>query len=130
MYLAGCTSQRPPPLALPCSLDKASLGELKSFGSPAAEVVQVRRGSVAVQGSLGHGEQPPPQTPNPSSRPHTRQPATPPPSKVVAACMVLTAAGGKIPKDLSWAAGKKFMGNVDAFLKMLLSFGGFGAGCR
>jgi hypothetical protein len=26
----------------PCSLDKASLGELKSFGSPAAEVVQVR----------------------------------------------------------------------------------------
>ncbi|KAK9843805.1 hypothetical protein WJX81_007069 [Elliptochloris bilobata] len=43
------------------SLDKASLGELKSFGSPAAE-------------------------------------------------------------DLSWAAGKKFMGNVDAFLKSLLAF--------
>ena len=39
------------------SLDKASLGELKSFGSPAAEVVQV-----------------------------------------LSACMVLTAAGGKIPK--------------------------------
>jgi dynein heavy chain len=36
--------------------------------------------------------------------------------------MVLTAPGGKIPKDLSWAAGKKFMGNVDAFLKSLLSF--------
>ncbi|GBF97683.1 flagellar outer dynein arm heavy chain beta [Raphidocelis subcapitata] len=63
------------------SLDKASLGELKSFGSPAAEVVQV-----------------------------------------VSACMVLTAPGGRIPKDLSWAAGKKFMGNVDAFLKSLLSF--------
>ena len=39
------------------SLDKGSLGELKSFGSPAAEVVQV-----------------------------------------VSACIVLTAAGGKIPK--------------------------------
>ncbi|CAD7696266.1 unnamed protein product [Ostreobium quekettii] len=63
------------------SLDKASLGELKSFGSPAAEVVQV-----------------------------------------VSACMVLTAPGGKIPKDLSWNAGKKFMGNVDAFLKSLLNF--------
>ena len=63
------------------SLDKASLGELKSFGSPAAEVVQV-----------------------------------------VSSCMVLTAKGGKIPKDLSWNAGKKYMGNVDAFLKSLLSF--------
>lgn len=36
--------------------------------------------------------------------------------------MVLTAPPGKIPKDLSWAAGKKFMGNVDAFLKQLLNF--------
>ena len=42
------------------SLDKASLGELKSFGSPAAEIVNV-----------------------------------------VAACMMLTAAGGKIPKARS-----------------------------
>eukprot|EP00879_Flechtneria_rotunda_P029616 GHRR01032042.1.p1 GENE.GHRR01032042.1~~GHRR01032042.1.p1 ORF type:complete len:1612 (+),score=608.41 GHRR01032042.1:122-4837(+) len=63
------------------SLDKGSLGELKSFGSPAVEVVQV-----------------------------------------VAACMTLTASGGKIPKDLTWAAGKKYMGNVDAFLKSLLNF--------
>jgi dynein heavy chain, axonemal len=63
------------------SLDKASLGELKSFGSPAAEVVQV-----------------------------------------VSACMVLTAPGGKIPKDVSWNAGKKYMGNVDAFLKSLINF--------
>jgi hypothetical protein len=63
------------------SLDKASLGELKSFGSPAAEVVQV-----------------------------------------VAACMVLTSPGGKAPRDLSWAACKKFMGNVDAFLRMLTTF--------
>ncbi|KAL0038617.1 hypothetical protein WJX79_000048 [Trebouxia sp. C0005] len=63
------------------SLDKGSLGELKSFGSPAAEVVQV-----------------------------------------VSACIVLTAPGGKIPKDLSWNAGKKMMGNVDAFLKSLLAF--------
>lgn len=30
------------PLPPQFSLDKASLGELKSFGSPAAEVVQVR----------------------------------------------------------------------------------------
>ena len=63
------------------SLDKGSLGELKSFGSPAAEVVQV-----------------------------------------VSATMVLTAPGGKIPKDLSWNSGKKSMGNVDAFLKSLLAF--------
>jgi len=41
------------------SLDKASLGELKSFGSPAAEIVQV-----------------------------------------LAACMVLCASSGNIPKDL------------------------------
>ncbi|KAL4450636.1 hypothetical protein ABPG77_000992 [Micractinium sp. CCAP 211/92] len=63
------------------SLDKSSLGELKSFGSPAAEIVQV-----------------------------------------LAACMVLCASGGNIPKDLSWNAGKKFMGNVDAFLKSLSNF--------
>lgn len=36
--------------------------------------------------------------------------------------MVLTAPGGKIPKDVSWNAGKKFMGNVDAFLKSLMNF--------
>ena len=63
------------------SLDKKSLGELKSFGSPAAEVVQV-----------------------------------------AAACMVLTAPAGKIPKDLSWNAAKKFMGNVDGFLTSLINF--------
>lgn len=63
------------------SLDKASLGELKSFGNPAAEIVQV-----------------------------------------FSACMVLTAPGGKIPKDLSWNAGKASMKNVDSFLKSLLNF--------
>lgn len=36
--------------------------------------------------------------------------------------MVLTASAGKIPKDVSWNAGKKSMGNVDAFLKSLLNF--------
>ena len=67
--------------ALNC-LDKASLGELKSFGSPAADV-----------------------------------------AAVVSACMVLTTPKGKlIPKDISWAATKKFMGNVDAFLKSLVTF--------
>jgi dynein heavy chain len=59
------------------SLDKKSLGELKSFGSPAAEVVQV-----------------------------------------ASACIILTAPGGKIPKDLSWNAGKKMMNNVDQFLQV------------
>jgi dynein heavy chain len=63
------------------SLDKKSLGELKSFGSPAAEVVQV-----------------------------------------ASACMVLTAPGGKIPKDLSWNAAKKSMGSVDKFLNDLINF--------
>ena len=63
------------------SLDKKALGELKSFGSPAAEIVQV-----------------------------------------ASACAILTAPGGKIPKDLSWNASKKMMGNVDQFLKGLIDF--------
>ena len=63
------------------SLDKASLGELKTFGSPAEEIVQV-----------------------------------------AAACMILTAPKGKIPKDLSWQAGKKMMNKVDAFLEQLKTF--------
>ena len=63
------------------SLDKASLGELKSFSNPAAEVVSV-----------------------------------------VSACMVLTAPNGKIPKDLSWNAGKKSMGDVNKFLNSLVAF--------
>ena len=64
------------------SLDKASLGELKSFGSPSADV-----------------------------------------AAVMSACMVLTTPRGKnTPKNLSWAAAKKFMGNVDAFLKSLVNF--------
>jgi dynein heavy chain len=36
--------------------------------------------------------------------------------------MVLTAPGGKIPKDLSWAAAKKSMGSVDVFLNSLVTF--------
>lgn len=47
---------------------------------------------------------------------------TDPRVQVVSACMVLTAPAGKIPKDVSWNAGKKSMGNVDAFLKSLLNF--------
>ena len=42
--------------------------------------------------------------------------------QVVSACMVLCAPAGKIPKDVSWNAGKKSMGNVDAFLKSLINF--------
>lgn len=63
------------------SLDKKALGELKSFGSPAAEIVSV-----------------------------------------VSAVMVLTAPGGKIPKDQSWNACKKYMGDVNSFLNSLVSF--------
>ena len=63
------------------SLDKASLGEMKSFSNPAAEVVSV-----------------------------------------AAACLILTAPKGKIPKDLSWNSAKKMMANVDQFLKSLISF--------
>lgn len=128
----------PPAPRLARSLDKASLGELKSFGSPAAEVVQVR---AARRAPAGDGPLPAFRPDGPPacrqaagrrspllSRPHrpTPPPPPPPPShfphQVVASCMVLTAPGGKIPKDLSWAAGKKCMGNVDAFLKSLLSF--------
>ena len=63
------------------SLDKKSLGELRSFNTPAPEIVSV-----------------------------------------LAACMVLTAPAGKIPKDLSWPAAKKFMGDLNAFLNGLLTF--------
>ena len=46
---------------------------------------------------------------------------------VTAACVVLTAgsppgSGAKVPKDLSWAAAKKMMGNVGAFLDSLIGF--------
>ena len=29
---------------------------------------------------------------------------------------------GKIPKDLTWGAAKKLMGNVEQFLNMLINF--------
>ena len=41
---------------------------------------------------------------------------------VASACMVLCSPGGKIPKDLSWNACKKFMGSVDKFLNDLINF--------
>ena len=41
---------------------------------------------------------------------------------VVAATVVLTAGKPKVPKDLSWAAGKKMMANVGQFLDLLLTF--------
>ena len=44
-------------------------------------------------------------------------------AQVVAACMVLTAPGGKVPKDLSWKTGRQFMGNADRFKKSLMEFG-------
>ncbi|XP_009072064.1 PREDICTED: dynein heavy chain 9, axonemal-like, partial [Acanthisitta chloris] len=49
---------------------------------------------------------------------------SPPPavSNVTAAVMVLTAPGGKIPKDRSWKAAKVAMARVDAFLDSLVKF--------
>lgn len=41
---------------------------------------------------------------------------------VTAAVMILTAPGGKIPKDKSWKAAKIMMGKVDAFLDALKKF--------
>ncbi|NXF34737.1 DYH17 protein, partial [Nyctibius bracteatus] len=41
---------------------------------------------------------------------------------VTAAVMVLTARGGKIPKDRSWKAAKVMMGKVDTFLDALKKF--------
>ncbi|XP_032899964.1 dynein heavy chain 9, axonemal isoform X2 [Amblyraja radiata] len=43
-------------------------------------------------------------------------------TNVTAAVLVLTAVGGKIPKDRSWKAAKIMMGKVDAFLESLVSF--------
>lgn len=41
---------------------------------------------------------------------------------VTAAVMILTAPGGKIPKDKSWKAAKIMMGKVDNFLDSLKKF--------
>ena len=48
----------------------------------------------------------------------------PPPAvvNVVAAVMCLGSNPAKIPKDKSWNAGKSFMGKVDQFLDMLVTF--------
>ncbi|NWI39535.1 DYH9 protein, partial [Picathartes gymnocephalus] len=43
-------------------------------------------------------------------------------SNVTAAVMVLTAPGGKIPRDRSWKAAKAAMARVDAFLDSLIKF--------
>lgn len=62
------------------SLDKASLGELKSFSNPANDIVEV-----------------------------------------VGACMILTSLDGRV-RDLSWAAAKRWMGDINGLLKSLLAF--------
>lgn len=43
-------------------------------------------------------------------------------TNVTVAVMVLTAPGGKVPKDRSWKAVKVTMAKVDAFLDSLISF--------
>ena len=47
-----------------------------------------------------------------------------PPAKVdlVTAGVIVLLSTGKVPKDLSWGAAKKMMGNVDQFLTQLLDF--------
>ena len=42
--------------------------------------------------------------------------------KATSATIILTAGKPKVPKDLSWAAAKKMLGNVDKFLDSLLYF--------
>ena len=42
--------------------------------------------------------------------------------KVASATIILTAGKPKVPKDVSWAAAKKMMGNVGQFLDSLLTF--------
>ncbi|OCT60754.1 dynein heavy chain 9, axonemal isoform X2 [Xenopus laevis] len=48
----------------------------------------------------------------------------PPPAvtNVTAAVIVLTAPGGKVPKDRSWKAARVVMGKVDSFLDSLINF--------
>ncbi|KAG9464984.1 hypothetical protein GDO78_019119, partial [Eleutherodactylus coqui] len=43
-------------------------------------------------------------------------------TNVTAAVMVLTAPGGKVPKDRSWKAARVVMGKVDGFLDSLINF--------
>lgn len=43
-------------------------------------------------------------------------------TNVTAAVMVLSAPGGKVPKDRSWKAAKVMMAKVDAFLDSLINF--------
>ncbi|XP_039595259.1 dynein heavy chain 9, axonemal [Polypterus senegalus] len=43
-------------------------------------------------------------------------------TNVTAAVMVLTAPGGKVPKDRSWKSAKIMMAKVDGFLESLISF--------
>lgn len=140
------------------SLDKASLGELKSFGSPAAEVVNVVSACMVLTSPGGkipkvallsfpklhrlqisfcclakiHAIQFINQ--NPSNPGHLMV------MRLVFGLRLNTRQimrrrsndKGKytrievmyffVEQDISWAAGKKFMGNVDAFLKKLLTF--------
>ena len=94
------------------SLDKASLGELKSFGSPAAEVVQVLSACMVLTASGG-------------KIPKVRFPSNKPPLTSHMFRIVIKPLKPKAQfysQDLSWNAGKKFMGNVDAFLKSLQAF--------
>lgn len=43
-------------------------------------------------------------------------------TNVTAAIMVLTAPGGRVPKDRTWKAAKVMMAKVDGFLDSLINF--------
>ena len=126
------------------SLDKASLGELKSFGSPAAEIVQVLAACMVLCASGGIipkdlrwaplwlGWEAASKTEfggsHRLSAEGSRQSCC-----ATGACrrlrrssasrwLILVLHSCISTHPCSWNAGKKFMGNVDAFLKSLLNF--------
>lgn len=118
------------------SLDKPSLTELKSFGSPAAEIVQVLAACMVLCASGGV-------IPKDlrwavlmewSGRPrlaavlcHGRRwvamlAVSPRSGATLRPCPLSRTSAHPLPTHRSWNAGKKFMGNVDQFMRSLLTF--------
>ena len=97
------------------SLDKASLGELKSFGSPATEVVNVVSACMVLTAPGG-------KIPKVDLILHILITIKKADTEEAKDVLLRLRGCSFILQDLSWAAGKKSMGNVDAFLKSLLAF--------
>lgn len=96
------------------SLDKASLGELKSFGNPATEVINVVSACMVLTAPGG-------KIPKVASL-HKFYVPVASLFETFLWMMMLHQIGLTCTQDLGWAAGKKSMGNVDAFLKSLVTF--------